>query len=206
MSNIISDKPLKAFNVRLDLTQEQKDYLSKVFGAYRFAYNHYKSERDIFWDDRIRNHHMNRAAKWRVLQYFYPTDPYKLRGNYSCLKSMPIEIIIAAKEACDSDYNTYYKTFLSHGAHNKLKPPKAKELSPYQSMTIRTRYSKFLDYEKRTITYPGIGELMFDNSGNAYAETAQEFENAKPVLMTLTRKTKDEFWCKVLVSTEEQEE
>lgn len=204
MTGNISNKPLKAFNVRLDLTQEQKDYLSNMYGAYRFAYNHYKSERDIFWDDRIRDRHMNRAGKRRVLQYFYPTDPYKLRSNYSCLKSMPIEIIIAAREACNLDYDAYYKTLLSHGAHNKLKPPKAKELGPYQSITLRTRYSKFLNYEKKIITYPGIGEFMFDNSGNAYAEQAKEFENAKPVLMTITRKTQDEFWCKVLVSMEEQ--
>ena len=204
MPNIISDKPLKAFSVRLDLTQEQKDYLSKVFGAYRFAYNYYKSERDIFWDDRIRGHHLSMEVKQRTLQYFNPTNPHKLRDKYLCLRCVPFEVTATAREVCDSDYDNYYKNLWSHKRNRQLKPPKAKERGQHQSITLRTRYSRYLDYEKRTITYPGLGEFVFDNSGNAYAEKAKEFENADPVYMTITRKNQNEFWCKVLVSMEEQ--
>lgn len=204
MSITISDQPLKAFNVRLDLTQEQKDYLSEVYGAYRFAYNYYKSERDIFWDDRIRNRHMNRAAKQRTLKYFHPTNPHKLRDNYMCLKRVPFDVVAAAQEVCDSDYDRYYQNLWSHRRDKQLKPPKAKERGQHQSITLRIRYSGYLNYEKRTITYPGFGDFKFDNSGNAYAENAQEFERATPVLITFTRKSTDEYWCKVLVSMEEQ--
>lgn len=199
MSNNISDTSVNpTFHANLVLTQEQKEFFSKVFYAYRFTYNRYKSEREIYWDDRIRGRKLKPEVKNRILSWFNPTDPYKLWADHQSLKCVPIEVIYSAKEACDLDYAEYYGYSRKGGKKVSSKPPKFKENTSRQTVTIRTRISERIDLDKHTITFPIIGKLAFDDNG-AYADRASEFEGARYTSITITRDDGNEYQCSAVL-------
>jgi len=148
-------KITRCFKVRIYPTPEQVKLFSKTFGCRRFVYNKYVEQREIFYNENIKNKNLSDKEKKAIYKLFTYKTEKRLKEEYPFLKEVPSTALQQARGDAEEAYSQFFKG-------NKGKPHFQKK-NGLQSFRLTMLTAKPLCEHKRTITLPVIKEVTFRN-------------------------------------------
>lgn len=188
----------KSLKVRLYPTLEQKDFLSKAFGCYRFAYNFRKNEKDSFYNQNIRDKSLSKEEIKEVYRSFLPKTQKELCDEYTWLRDIPAITVTAALRNCEDTYTKFYKSLNTKGKRKVGFPKFKSRKENRQSFPVYMLSRTCLDFDHRGIKIPKLGKIKFAHAEDKSQRWISWYKEAIPKHMTISRNPVGEYWCSIL--------
>lgn len=142
-----------ALKLKLNPTQEQKQFLNKTFGCTRFVYNYLLNEKNQFYEKEIRPLGNDKKAKNAVWKTFEQSSPKQLKEKFPWLKESNSQALCAAQ----MNLNAAYKKFYSGSA----KLPRFHSKKSKNAFKDCMMKQDFLNWNEKTALLPKIGKIKF---------------------------------------------
>ena len=179
----------RAFEIRLYPTKEQQKLLNSTFGACRFVYNNVLSLQQTYYKE-----YEFKRKDLSTLQI--------LKECYPWLREISAQALCQSLNDLTKSYKNWFNT-IANRTKQKSKAPKFKKKNDkqsYRDCMMKKNIFELLDVEKRKITVPKIGKIIY--------RTGYDFEKygiTKVCNITLKKTKTNKYFCSICCECNEPE-
>ena len=188
----------KSLKIRLYPSEDQKILLNKTFGCCRLLYNERLAEH-IEWYNQNKDLPKDQRSK------FKGKLPKQLREEkYEFLSEAIAEPLIQSQRNCEQAFSNFFKSVTRQRKGKRVGFPKFKSKKQHRdSFTIYMLPKNCLDWEHRLVAIPKLKQIRFRHAEDKSRKWVDWFKEATIRSMTISRNTREEYWCSILFEREQ---
>ena len=189
----------KSLKVRLYPSEDQEILFNKTLGCCRFIYNKHKEEKDIFYNENIKDKDLSKKEIQELYKLFRPKTQKEFCDEFEWLREIPAITVADSIRRCDAAYNNFFKSHSGKRKGRKIGFPKFKSKKERnQSFSVYMLSKNCLDWEHRLITIPKFKQVRFRHAEDKKGKWIEWFRDAAPKNLTVSKNACGEYWCSIL--------